>query len=155
MSLEYKERLTICDNIDRTCYTAYKYLEHFEQKKQTRHFLDKQIIREPQYRQDERFKNDLSNLNYISEDLNFFRKHTNRLFYSKMYQTNCIIRNCEKHRAQKIKHSYVLTQRYQISRAEEDSFTDLKDPTLRLRGCQRGQRQRLNVTCARQQKTTS
>ncbi len=135
MPLEYRERLTNYDNIDRTCYTAYECLEHFKQKKQTRYFLDKQIIREPQYKQDEQFKNDPSNLNYISKDPNFFRKYIDRLLYSKMYQTNCIIRSCEKHRAQKIKHSYVLTQRHQINRVEEDSYTDLKDPTLQLRGC--------------------
>ncbi len=30
MPSEYKERLTIYDNLDKTYYTAYKYLEYFE-----------------------------------------------------------------------------------------------------------------------------
>jgi len=30
MPLEYREQLTIYDNVDRTCYTAYKYKTYFE-----------------------------------------------------------------------------------------------------------------------------
>jgi len=135
MPSEYKERPTICDSMDRTSCTAHECLEHFEWKKWTGYFPDKWTIREPQYGWDERFKNDPSNLNYISEDPNFFRKYTDGPLHSGMHWTNCIIGNCEKHRTQKIKHSYVPTWRHWISRAEEDSYTDLKDPTLRPRGC--------------------